>query len=76
MDLERFDGHLEQLDYREGRIHRLYLVDRDGQRLVLTIESVSDLEDIRAGYSGSLAFLARDQRPQVTIAQQVGAHAF
>ena len=71
MDLELFDGHLEQLDFRDGRIHRLHLVNGNGSQLVLTIEGGDDLEEITADYSGSLVILGRDQRPRVTIARSL-----
>jgi hypothetical protein len=71
MDLEQFDGHLDQLDFQEGRVHRLHLVNRDGLRLVLTIEDSDDLDPIPADYSVSLAIFVRDQRPKVTIARRL-----
>jgi hypothetical protein len=67
MELERFDGHIVQLDYDEGIIRAIHLKALDGQRYTLTIENADDLEDIRADYSGPLAFLARDPRPRVKV---------
>jgi hypothetical protein len=75
MQITRFEGHLEQIDYEDERIRRLHLVSRDGQRLIITIDRAeADTQEAEwelGSRSRPLAFLDRDTRPPVTITESL-----
>lgn len=70
--MEIFSGHLEQVDYQDGVIRGLHLVDRDGVRWLVRLDPPTQPLAHWAPISANdpIVYLALEARPPVTIERE------